>query len=339
MYLQLQRTFKHDLHLDLALTVRNVNTNVLGGEMSEKIRGDLSYDTVVQYVLEDTVYIEIENETDNYQLSGNYSLDSNSAEINGIDVVKEGINQTERNRIAASWLSMAKKQISLYKYPLVRKIKTIEVFYLSAIKNGFSLKQGLNVDETIVKVTINGWQSKKSKSSKLFCCFKTRDKVVASEVTESNGWDVPEIKVVSAMQFMCNISVRNMQQYRVGLSDTAACKSVEYIELEEEMKPPTNNNESFAVCAKIVYGNYSAVRLLEWIEVNREFGVDFISLFVYNVTKEAMAVLNHYRDDGFLRFKEFDFPLKCKCINQLHCCFVILITVVSSKSSTSFTNE
>lgn len=328
---------RQEIHLKLALAVRDVNNNVLGGVISQKIRGDLSRDTVVQYVIEDTVNENIAIETD-YQPSENNSLDSDSAEINDIDVLAEGIKQADV--LQASWVSMAKKHNSLYTSPLVRKIKNTEVFYLSAIRNDFYIKLGLNGDEAFVKVVINGWQSKKSKSSKLFCCVKSSEKVVTSEVTESNTWDIPDIKVVSAMKFMCNVSMKNIQQYRVGLSQTAACKGVEYIELEEEMTPPTNNsNESFAVCGKIVYGNYSAARLLEWIEVNRAFGVDHISLFVYNVTKEVMTVLNHYRDDGFLRFKEFDFPLKCKCFAQLRWCCVTLITVVRKKWSTSIAKE
>lgn len=232
----------------------------------------------------------------------------------------EEVNANPKNMsMIQKWLKNVKEQNKLYKHQIIRRVYNKDVFYISAIATDLSRDSKPTNEKMINTVALNGWHRKENKDTDLFCCFKRLESVTPTKVYTTHIWDVPDIKVITASQFMCNVSANadQLNQTYVGLSGTPTCKKVEYVKVELQMKPPSSANASFAVCGKVVYGNFSAPRLLEWFEVNKAFGVDHVSLFTYNVTKETDAVLKHYQKEGFLTLKEFDFPMKSEYLNIL----------------------
>ncbi|XP_060568343.1 uncharacterized protein LOC132726946 [Ruditapes philippinarum] len=251
---------------------------------------------------------------DVYPDNSNDSRADLKEDVNHEDILT-GTNSTKKERLI-KWRKLIKEQVALYNHSVVFRAKTADVFYISAISSHMRGDVTNEVRDNSIThtVTVNGWKGKKAKTGKLFCCFKGNNSTSINEVSKINYWDVPDIKIVQAVQYHCNMSevpFKGKQVY-VGLNEKPTCQNTEYIQVEPEHNPPSQKNVSFAVCAKIVYGNFSALRLMEWFEVNKAFGVDNISLFTYNVTKEMINVLNHYQNEGFLHVKEFDFPLKSR---------------------------
>lgn len=249
-----------------------------------------------------------------------YESDIDKSENYSETNLGEEVNTSPKNMSTIQkWLNQVKKQNNLYKHQIIRRVNDMDVFYISAIATDLA-RDSNPINETMINtVALNGWHRKQNKDSDLFCCFKRLDSITPTKVYRTHTWDVPDIKVITASQFMCKVSADadQLNETYVGLSRTPACRKVEYVKVERQIQPPSSANTSFAVCGKVVYGTFSALRLLEWFEVNKAFGVDHVSLFTYNVTKETDTVLKHYQKEGFLTLNEFDFPMKSKYLNIL----------------------
>ena len=142
--------------------------------------------------------------------------------------------------------------------------------------------------------------------------------VVASPMTWKNIWNIHKLKILKAAQFICPLvpvkidNVDNKYPTKVALSNKEKCanwKALKYVDIDNQT---VAEGDSIAVCPKLVYGNYSAERLIEWFEFNKLMGADKIMLFTYNIVKEVKIVLNHYVKEGLLVTKEFDIPSKSK---------------------------
>lgn len=226
-------------------------------------------------------------------------------------------NRTQGNSMYSRWKRIVEQQNQIYDHQVFKKVKGMDVFYISAIGTRYKLKRKTaGFKQTIDAVNINGWLGKNAKNRTLFCCFQTKGKnLTVTEVKRKSIWEIPDAKIVTATQFNCNYNdtIEDGRPVYVGLSGKTVCKDVEYVKVEPEIiNKATRRNDSFAICAKIVYGDFTASRLVEWFEYNIAAGVDMISLFTYNVTKDTMKVLKHYQQTGLLRMQEFDFPLKRK---------------------------
>lgn len=138
----------------------------------------------------------------------------------------------------------------------------------------------------------------------------------SSRIMWKNIWNEHDLKVMKAAQFVCPLITRinGTERFptKVALSDKQNCTTkaaLRYIDIEKQF--PKKNN-SIALCPKLIYGNYSAERLIEWFEFNKLMGVDKIMLFTYNVVKEVRKVLEHYEQEGLLVTRPFAIPAKSR---------------------------
>ncbi|XP_053379620.1 uncharacterized protein LOC123527009 [Mercenaria mercenaria] len=148
--------------------------------------------------------------------------------------------------------------------------------------------------------------------------------IKSSPMLWKNIWNMHIFKIIKAAQFVCPLipmesggtvtmgsdANKNKFPTKVALSDKENCKNekiLKYIDIERQ---PPRRKDSIAVCPKLVYGNYSADRLIEWFEFNKLMGVDKIMLFTYNIVDDIKVVLDHYVKEGLLITREFDIPAK-----------------------------
>ncbi|KAL3841809.1 hypothetical protein ACJMK2_019910 [Sinanodonta woodiana] len=72
-------------------------------------------------------------------------------------------------------------------------------------------------------------------------------------------------------------------------------------------RPPGNN--TIALCAKVAFGNLNAALTVEWLEYNKNMGVDKIAVFVSNLSSTTSGIFQHYQKLGFLEVHPFDLPM------------------------------
>ena len=214
-----------------------------------------------------------------------------------------------------------------------------------------SNQSGVNQpNKTPTTITFNGWLGKIKRNNTIYCCLAglSPDKQIKAKLIY---WNIPKVNYVKATKFVCDISaaVRDGQRLplKAGLNHNPKCWHTHYIDIaypvpadiykEHEATTKNESTESiestentnlgqeettdghvtpskgtFAICAKVVYGQYDAEKVFEWFEINKAFGVDHVALFTYNVSREIKEVLTHYEKTGFVTVNEFDFPLNCK---------------------------
>ncbi|KAL4232271.1 hypothetical protein ACF0H5_009845 [Mactra antiquata] len=228
---------------------------------------------------------------------------------------KKYVNNTpsEKSGINMSYLkSLMNKYRDLYHHQVVYSIKNTCIFYISAVVSHNNLVGTF--------ITLNGWKDNKGDKNidiDLYCCLQAQDYTEVFKVAKVNILDVSNIKVLAAAQYICNVNstISQSPDLKVGLAlSNTSCKGASYVKADRE-EIPDRKSPSMAICGKILYDDFPAERVLEWLELNRIQGVDKIVLFTSNITKNTKKVLQHYVEEGFLVVKEFDFPLKCEYTN------------------------
>lgn len=195
----------------------------------------------------------------------------------------------------------------MYDHPVLRRINTLNVFYLTAVASNTSTSAYWD------RVVINGWETVKNSEDqpKYYCCFDTNGHIDVAEVSKIHTWGLRIQGVIAAVQFICNRSPSGIGETpnRVALTVSTVCKQNElkFMNIDYSYMYPDN---TIGVCAKIAYGHFPAERILEWVEINKEMGADHVVLFTYNLTDDAMEVVKHYSQSGYMTHKEFDFPMK-----------------------------
>lgn len=206
---------------------------------------------------------------------------------------------------------MLNAQLELYNHTVFRRIWVADVFYISAIA---FIPQS---SEGSVTVSLNGWHGRIRHNNTIYCCFQGIRRLGIPIQASIVHWDEPVFKKLAASKFVCNLSdtfydKNKFLPTKIGLSHNPRCAYTQFIDIAYPVPKPNRKKPSFAVCAKIIYGDYDAEKVLEWFEINKAMGVDHVSLFTYNVSKEIKNVLTHYEREGFVTVNDFDFPLKCK---------------------------
>ena len=60
-------------------------------------------------------------------------------------------------------------------------------------------------------------------------------------------------------------------------------------------------SHEFAICVPITFWYVDPYRIVEWIEMNRLFGVTEINVYACNVSEITMAILRYFQQDGILK--------------------------------------
>lgn len=68
---------------------------------------------------------------------------------------------------------------------------------------------------------------------------------------------------------------------------------------------PTKRDD-FAICVPVAYRSIDPYRLIEWLELQRLLGVSRVGVAHIGLNKNSLAVLEHYRREGFLDLRRTD---------------------------------
>lgn len=158
-------------------------------------------------------------------------------------------------------------------------------------------------------IVLVGWLNYTLFNSTLQCCLLLgNDSVVCSLNTKRLIWTQVNKQPLMATKFSCPVPrpLLGVQIKGATLSlPEEKCENKKFMAVEYLKK---KSKDSIAVCAKIIYGNMSAQRLIEWFEIQKYVGVDKVLMYYYNLNSEAMGVLLHYYKEGFVDLRPFDFP-------------------------------
>lgn len=138
---------------------------------------------------------------------------------------------------------------------------------------------------------------------------------VSTKQTKGNNNKVPVIK--TPLRVICptehNSYVLPLQAIELPGEKIVSTRE-ENVTRKDNITAPTSTvskgqqNFSFAICAKLIYGDPDLELTIEWLEYYRHLGVSKVLAFTHNLTAEAMTVIKHYEDTGFLETMPFDFP-------------------------------
>ena len=159
------------------------------------------------------------------------------------------------------------------------------------------------------KIVQVGWLNYDYFNSTLLCCLLLGNDSIVSFVNEKRMlWTQINKQPLMATKFFCNVP-RVLYGVKVKGSSMSLpgemCQGKKFMAVEFLNQKP---EESIAVCAKISYGQVSAQRLIEWLEIQKYMGVDKVLMYFYNLNEEAMRVLLAYNRDGFVELLPFDYP-------------------------------
>ena len=139
-------------------------------------------------------------------------------------------------------------------------------------------------------------------------------------VKNKNHWTQCKLLIdYIATQYTCRNPGKLNGSNPVGISLVSSNKSCNianknYMDI---YYPQKKANDSIGLCAKIAYGSVSTKKLIEWYEIQRQFGVNKVVTFKYNLTGSALDVLEYYRDEGFVDLLPYQYPHKGKSFWRL----------------------
>ncbi|KAL4220871.1 hypothetical protein ACF0H5_019137 [Mactra antiquata] len=168
-------------------------------------------------------------------------------------------------------------------------------------------------------IVVNGWEYFVHLRNQYDCCYQYNNTDVKStRLIKKITWNVNDLKIVKATQFVCPLllhtsdGVEDMLPTKIALATLNGCQAPnvasKYVNVEQMF--PIADKISIGVCAKLIYKNFSAEKLIEWVEFNKMMGVNKMMLFTHDISPDTKFVLDYYVKQGLMFLKEFDYPLK-----------------------------
>lgn len=164
-----------------------------------------------------------------------------------------------------------------------------------------------------LEIAVTGWYIGNTKTDVLkanvTCCLKdSNGTLTVTNVTGVIKAFQSKIKTIETVRYVC--LARRSEAAQVSLVyETDRCDEnnlTYYLPVETIV---TTQPGSVGVCAKIVYGNVEAERLVEWLEAQIYLGVDKVFIYCHaNLNKRARQVFEHYSKTGFVQTFPFVVP-------------------------------
>ena len=71
-----------------------------------------------------------------------------------------------------------------------------------------------------------------------------------------------------------------------------------------EVPARTSRKRAFAVCVSVAYWQHDPYRIVEWMELQRLWGVERVTVYNNSLAAPSAAVFRHYADEGFVDFRQ-----------------------------------
>lgn len=163
-------------------------------------------------------------------------------------------------------------------------------------------------------VVLSGWELRTSSTNNYTCCLiyeEEEQHVYATDIIQKQDWSYLGKAKLEVKQFVCpNLASEDMKvPVGVTLSKSHYCPKNTSIYVKVD-RPIKNTGDQMAVCGKIVYGDISAVSMIEWFEYQKYMGVNKVLLYTYNLNDDAKKVLNYYVVTGLAEFHPYSLPMR-----------------------------
>ncbi|KAL4715957.1 hypothetical protein ACJJTC_013257 [Scirpophaga incertulas] len=124
-----------------------------------------------------------------------------------------------------------------------------------------------------------------------------------------HDWDTSSLEVETPLLLSCPLT-EPLNQLSIVSIVTQPCNDPTngfFIQSNTKLKYERN----FTICVKDMNFNKDiSDNLIEWIEINKIFGVEKIDMYIDKIAKESEDILLHYRDKGYVRLHKV--PIKNK---------------------------
>ncbi|KAK3600274.1 hypothetical protein CHS0354_013701 [Potamilus streckersoni] len=152
------------------------------------------------------------------------------------------------------------------------------------------------------------WKHSEVPNTNLSCCFLYENGIVLnSKVVKISTYVKAKVQ---SFRFECvNPNPSSKPKGVTLIAEHYPCTSdiSTYVAPVFPHRQPGNN--TLALCAKIAFGNLNADLTVEWIEYNKNMGVDKIAVFVSNLSSTMSRIFQHYQNTGFLDVHPFALPM------------------------------
>lgn len=168
-------------------------------------------------------------------------------------------------------------------------------------------------------IVVTGWKKKsKEKVHNFRCCFYREGHIMSAKAKSRITRYKYRNSTFNGIQFLCPIYFTPSYVNNVSLIDkTKLCSREISPYIPVETVAPRKDN-GVVLCAKLVYENVDASRLIEWFEAQIFLGITKILCYLHkSLNTDALEVFKYYEKQGVVTLFPFDLPENSKCI-QIH---------------------
>ncbi|KAL4216696.1 hypothetical protein ACF0H5_024419 [Mactra antiquata] len=180
--------------------------------------------------------------------------------------------------------------------------KKLMIYMLSGIGQNFSELDGYEAE-----VKLSGWIAQERMYTKIKCCILKN----SGDLIEYHEPPIVQGRQFALSESLVTCPIKSRLQdingvvLQLNRGECPASKKL-YIKVTAPIKP--RNNESFAICLKILYGHVDVRLLVEWLEYYRLIGVDKIFMHIFDLSQEVWDVLRQYTKVGFVETRQYNYP-------------------------------
>ena len=170
------------------------------------------------------------------------------------------------------------------------------------------------VNNTLEGVALNLWEEQVYRDRNLFCCYLSQGGRIHKTPVARKSMFLNHS--LTAVQVFCEdeeIAQLKINTRPVGVTltydiDICPMDISNYATVQYTRRCLLE--VCIAICAKIAYGYVNPEMIVEWMEYHRHMGVNHVVVFTFNLTTDALTVLQFYEEQGFVEVLPFDFPAK-----------------------------
>ena len=206
--------------------------------------------------------------------------------------------------------------------------------YVSLLDNNVHIYSAIAHNSTdgsaVETIYLSGWENSiwsKFYNPEIICCLiygPNRSDVMAASLSEKHSWYYLGKAKLEVKQYLCSNILRGLNRVpkavSLGMNKTCPKSHSRYLLVDY---PKKQENDTVAVCAKLVYENISASAMIEWFEYQKMVGVSKVMLYTNNLNIDAMNVIKYYKSSGFCDAFPFKNPPIGKCYIELMILFTI----------------
>ena len=144
-------------------------------------------------------------------------------------------------------------------------------------------------------------------TKQLFCRFRYESYVIANRTSRVTPQPIGAgvyLRGQLYKEFVYTCPVDDSHSPPVGVAIVATPTDDATLYLPVEIPAKWGVKKDFGVCVSVSYWNHTTDRIVEWMELNRLFGVSHVTVYNNSLSAEAARVFARYAASGFVDFRQ-----------------------------------